>query len=213
VLAAVLLAISAPHSRAQQSAVNPADYYANASRYKIAVVDISYVFKEHARFKQQIETMKQKMEALDKQFADERNAIAKMEEQRNQFKPNAPEWKNLDNEITRKKADFTVRADQEQKTLMQEEANMYYQTYLEVQDAIETFARQYDIGLVLRFNGDKVDPALRQEIIRGINRPVVYQNSIDITPAVLQMVNRSSGAPPTQQSAAGGRTNTIPPRR
>jgi Skp family chaperone for outer membrane proteins len=157
--------------------------------------------------------MKQKMDALDKQFKDERDAIAKLEEQRNQYKPNAQEWKDLDNEITRRKADFTVRADQEQKSLMQEEANMYYQTYLEVQDAIETFARQYDIGLVLRFNGDKVDPALRQDIIRGINRPVVFQNSIDITPAVLQMVNRSAGTPATQQSAVGGRSSTIPPRR
>lgn len=206
VLAALLLTLSPP-LRAQHPAA------ANAKRYKIAVVDISYIFKEHAQFKRQVESMKQRMEALDKQFAEERKNIAAKEEKRNQYKPNTPDFKTLDNEITRMKADFAVRAEQEQKTLMQEEANMYYQTYLEVQDAITTYAKRYDLALVLRFNGDDVDPNVRQDIIRGINRPVVYQNAIDITPDILAWVNRSADASGGQQSGAAQRTQMIPPRK
>jgi Skp family chaperone for outer membrane proteins len=205
-LAALLLVASASAARAQ----HPAS--ANAERYKIGVVDISYIFKEHAQFKQQIESMKTRMEALDKQFAEERKAITAKEEQRNQYKPNTQEFKNLDIEITRAKADFAVQAEQEQKRLMEEEANMYYQTYLEVQDAITVYAKRHDLALVLRFNGDDVDPGIRQDIIRGINRPVVYQNSIDITPDILTMVNRSA-APPAQSSAVGSRNATVPPRK
>ena len=210
VFAALLVAVSAPAARAQHPEA------INAPRYKIAVVDISYIFKDHARFKQQIESMKTRMEALDKQFTSEREAIAAKEQERNQFKPNTPEYKNLDRQVTQMKADLAVRAEQEQKTLMQEEANMYFITYQEVQQTIEQYANRHDLALVLRFNGDPVDPAVRQDIIRGINRPVVYQNKIDITPDVLNLVNRGAGAAGTSPTAPGdglSRRGTIPPQR
>ncbi len=180
-------------------------------------MDISYIFKEHARFKQQIESMKTRMESLDKQFTTDREAIAAKEQERNQYKPNTQEFKTLDNQITQLKANLAVRAEQEQKTLMQEEANMYYQTYLEVQQTIAQYAKRHDLALVLRFNGDDVDPGIRADIIRGINRPVVYQNSVDITPDVLALVNRSGGGgtqpttSPDDLSRGGG--GNIPPRR
>ena len=37
---------------------------------------------------------------------------------------------------------------------------------------------------------DPIDPNRREDVLRAINRPVVYQNGIDITPDVLQELNR-----------------------
>jgi Skp family chaperone for outer membrane proteins len=215
-LAAWLSVVFAPPARAQQPApVDMSRHYANAAKYKIAVVDITYIFKEHGRFKQQIEAMQQRMQSIDKQFADERNTIAKKEEElrTSLFKPTSDEYKKLDAEIIQMKANFTVKADQAQKAVMEEEANLYYQTYREVQSVIEWYAKAYDIGLVLRFSGDEIDPAQRRDIITGINRPVVFQNAIDITPFVLQRVNASQAAPATQETGVTDRRTTIPPRR
>jgi Skp family chaperone for outer membrane proteins len=215
-LAASLSVLSAHEARAQQpQAVDHSRHYANAPKYKIAVVDITYIFKEHARFKQQIEEMQQRMQAIDKQFGDERNAITKKEEElrTSLFKPTSDEYKKLDAEIIQMKANFTVKVDQARKAVMEEEANLYYQTYREVQSVIEWYAKAHDIGLVLRFSGDEIDPALRGDIITGINRPVVYQNGIDITPFVLQRVNTSQTAPQTQNPAVTDRNATIPTRR
>jgi Skp family chaperone for outer membrane proteins len=214
-LAALLSVGTALPARAQQGTTpNYAWAYANAQKYKIAVVDITYVFKEHGRFKQQIEAMQQRMQATEKQFAEQRNEIAKQEEQLRGYKPNSEEYKKLDAEIIQKKANFSIQADQAQKAFMEEEANLYYQTYQEVQSEIERFAKTYDIGLVLRFSGDEIDPALRRDIITGINRPVVFQNAIDITPFVLQMVNRSQSPPAAaQENSVSSKNTTIPPRR
>jgi len=44
----------------------------------------------------------------------------------------------------------------------------------------------------LRFNGDPPDPNNRDDVLREINKPVVYQNGIDITPDVLADLNRSA---------------------
>jgi hypothetical protein len=54
-------------------------------------------------------------------------------------------------------------------------------------------ATKNGIVLVLRFNGDPVDGNNRDEILRGINKAIVYNDPrMDITPYVLQDLNRSA---------------------
>ena len=59
---------------------------------------------------------------------------------------------------------------------------------------MEYYAQQNNIGLVLRFNGDQVNPDRPEAILKAINKPVVSQNNIDITPDVLALLNRG-GSP------------------
>jgi len=56
--------------------------------------------------------------------------------------------------------------------------------------------------LVLRFNGDQINPNRPEEILKAINKPVVSQNNIDITPDVLALLNRG-GSPGGVAPAAG----------
>jgi Skp family chaperone for outer membrane proteins len=76
------------------------------------------------------------------------------------------------------------------KEFLEREAKVYYQTYLEVVDAVKYYAKRQNIGLVLRFNGEPVDPNRRDDVLREINKPVVVQDQIDITPDVLALLNR-----------------------
>src|SRR5262245_5037169 len=69
---------------------------ANASKYNIAVVDISYIFKKHERFKATMESMKKEMEGIETELKSDREKIAQQEQQRNQFTPSSPEYKQLD---------------------------------------------------------------------------------------------------------------------
>ena len=179
---------------------------ANASRFGIGVVDVSYIFKNYSQFKSTMEGMKTEMEAAESKLKTERDAIAAKEEQRNQFNTGAPEYKQMDEDIARLKAEFNLTAGRIRKDFLEREAKVYYQTYLEVSNAVKYYAQQHNIGLVLRFNGDQVDPNLREDVLRAINKPVVHQNNIDITPDVLALLNRGGGpggvAPAASRPAA-----------
>ena len=59
---------------ANAQAQNPAG--ANATKYNIAVVDISYVFKNHRRFKAAMEAMKKEMEGIEGELKGDREKIA-----------------------------------------------------------------------------------------------------------------------------------------
>jgi Skp family chaperone for outer membrane proteins len=179
---------------------------ANASRFGIGVVDVSYIFKNYSQFKTAMEGMKTEMEAAEGKLKAERDAIASKEDQRNQYKAGSPEYKQMDEDIARLKADFNLAAGRIRKDFLEREAKVYYQTYIEVSNAVKYFAQQHSIGLVLRFNGDKVDSNLREDVLRAINKPLVYQNNIDITPDVLALLNR--GGDPGGVAPAASRPTT-----
>jgi hypothetical protein len=76
------------------------------------------------------------------------------------------------------------------KDFLEREAKVYYQTYLEVVGTVNDYAKRQGIGLVLRFNGEPIDPNRRDDVLREINKPVVMQDNIDITGDILMLLNR-----------------------
>jgi Skp family chaperone for outer membrane proteins len=174
----------------------------NAATHGVAVVDISYVFKNHNRFKAAMEGMKKDMENIELNLKADRDAVAKIEEERNKYNPGTEQYKQADAQLARQMAEFNLKMTGLRKDFLDREAKEYYKTYLEIVDAVGQYSQRHNLGLVIRFNGDPVDPNRREDLLREINKPVVFQNRIDITPEVLQMVNREQIA---QAPAAGQR--------
>ncbi|MDZ4658802.1 MAG: OmpH family outer membrane protein [Bythopirellula sp.] len=175
---------------------------ANAPRYGYAVVDVTYIFKNFTKFSSQMEGMKTAMEAADSQLKADRDTVASKEQAREQYNPGSPEFKQVDEEIARLKAEFQLKAGKIRRDFLEREAQVYYSTFMEVSNAVQYYAQQHNIGMVLRFNGDSIDPNNREDILRAINKPVVFQNNVDITPDVLALLNR--GGAPGSGSVPGG---------
>ncbi len=183
---------------------------ANAQKFNIAVVDISYVFKNHKRHQATIESMKTEMTSTEAELKADSEKIRQMEEQRNTFNVGAKEYKDLDEELARNIAEFKLKMDRLRKSFMEREAKMYYQAYLEVNDAVKYYAERHDIALVIRFNGDKVDVNRREDVLREINKTVVFQNQIDITPDILALINRDAAAAPQMGGRPAAPGTSIP---
>jgi len=170
---------------------------ANSSRFHIAVVDVSYVFKNYQQFRTSMDAMKEEMTSAEGQLKAERDQVQTREAERDDFKLGTPEFKKFDEDIARMKAEFNLKAGRIRKDFLEREAKVYYQTYLEVSNIVKYYAQQHNIGLVLRFNGDQIDSNRRESVLRAINDPIVHQNNIDITPDILALLNRNNNAPPT----------------
>ena len=192
VLVIVLSSMSAAVAQQPNSAGS------NSSRFNIAVVDVSYVFKNYQQFRTSMDAMKEEMTSAEGQLKAERDQVQSRESERADFKVGSPEFKKLDEDIARLKAEFNLKAGRIRKDFLEREAKVYYQTYLEVSNIVKYYAQQHDIGLVLRFNGDQIDPNRRESVLRAINDPIVNQNNIDITPDILALLNRNN------ESASGG---------
>lgn len=169
----------------------------------IALLDVSYIFKNHARFKSQMEDMKADVERAEQQVKTERDAIAKLAERLQEFRKGTPDYKNMEEELAKRQADLQVQVTLQKNEFLQREAKTYHNVYQEILQVTDYYAKQNGYDMVLRFNGDPVDVERPDSVLAFINKPVVwYQKQLDITPAVLQELNRN--APPDRQADKRG---------
>ncbi|WP_428304722.1 OmpH family outer membrane protein [Lacipirellula sp.] len=180
---------------------------ANASRYHIAVVDISFIFKNYPVFTQQIEKLKQEMETADGTLRAQRDSLVAMEEQRNALKPGSAEFKTLDESLAHKKAEFSIQQGKVRRDFMEKEAQVYHYCYTQVSAKVKDYAKANQIGLVLRFTGeDEPNPGTaaapldREAVMRMIMNPIIHQSAIDITPDVLMTLGVDVRKLPPQQT-------------
>ncbi len=159
----------------------------------IALVDISYIFKNHGRFKGQMDEMKADVQRAETNVKTKRDEITKLAERLQEFRKGTQDYKQLEEELAKRQADLSVQVTLQKNQFLQREAEIYYNVYQEISQATEYYAKQHGIDMVLRFNGDPADVQRPDSILSFINKPVVYyQQSLDITPAILTELNRTA---------------------
>jgi len=203
-LAASFLAASlvAPNSLAQQptrTAVRP-----STGGTAIALLDVSYVFKNHGRFKAMSEGMKADIDQAEADVKAQQAQIRKKLEELQRWDKGSVEYKQWAEEITTKRAELSFRIESQKDDFLRAEAKIYHNVYQEILQEVDYFAGANGIGLVLRFSRDQADISKPETVLRDINKPVVWSNrQLDITDAILSRLN---------QRAAPSRVGTQPPR-
>ena len=156
----------------------------------VAVVDVGYIFKNHARFKAEMERMKDQVMAAENQLKGEQERIKGLMEQLKGYNPGTPEFRKFEAEVAKAQGDFTVNAQLQKKDFMDRESKVYLQVYTEIEKAVAQYARDRGIAVVHRFDGDPVDASNRNQILGNITKSIVYFDpGIDITPDILTMLN------------------------
>jgi Skp family chaperone for outer membrane proteins len=109
--------------------------------------------------------------------------------------------------LEREVQDLGERAKKELGKMRDEQA---VQIYREVEEAVQVFARAYDIEMVLHYN-DAVAPAdlynpmnIQRKLQTGACMPMYFDQRMDITEMVAQMLNQRLGAVPASATAPSG---------
>ena len=172
----------------------------------IALLDVAYIFKNHPRFKAMMAEMKADVERAEATVKKEGEGIRSQAERLKDFRQGTPDYKGLEEELTKRQADLSVRIQLQKKEFLQKEARIYYTVYQEIFQEADYYAQQNGIDMVLRFNGDPVDVEKPDDVLRDINKPVIWysKDRCDITPIVLDRLVRRGGAGPAGAAPAAG---------
>jgi len=181
----------------------------------VAVIDIAYIFKNHVRFNGQMNDMKRDIEAFDGSIRGEQTTFNKKREALSQYNPASNEYKKAEEELARMKSDLDIKVAVKRREFLEQEAKVYYNIYREIEDSVAMFAQRNRIGLVLRFTGDEMKPDDRASVLQGVNKPVVYQDRLDITQHIVNQLNAGATLPPGASGvvppAVGGPGNPVAP--
>jgi Skp family chaperone for outer membrane proteins len=180
-----------------QSPVRPVGSPQAGNPPNIALLDVSYIFKNHPRFKGLMEEMKADVDRAESDVNKERDAIRKLMVQLDSFHKGSPDYKAMEEEIARREADLTVKVQLQRKDFLTREAKIYNTVYQEIEQEVNYYCSNKGIDMVLRFNGDPVDVDKPDSVLSYINKPVVwYDKSRDITPIILDSLTKRTGTQP-----------------
>ena len=168
-----------------------------AQGINVALVDVGYIFQNHPGFKRQMEAMKAEVAKYEEGLKRQQQQIQAAGKQLDAYKPGSPDFKRVEEQTTKQLADLKVATQLKRKDVMEKEAQLYLATYKQVYAAVAAYAKQHRIYLVLRYDraaspGTTADP---RETLKIINRPVVYNDALDISDAILTQLGGVAARP------------------
>jgi len=161
---------------------------------RVVVVDIAVVMENNSKFKAKLESIQSEIDAFDDTLDQKREEVkAKVEELRG-YKAGSPAYSALEQEIAQIQSDVSVQMQIKRKSVLMKEAQVFYDSYNEVLAQIKTFSERNNISLVLNFDSKPIDPASRESVLKGVNKDIVYQRSLNITSYIIKAINGGSAA-------------------
>jgi Skp family chaperone for outer membrane proteins len=162
----------------------------------IAVIDVGQIFEKHTRFNGRMEQLKGEIKATEDAWKKDAQEINAMIDQIKSMKADSPDYHRMEADVAKRQGDFNVNKALRNKDLMEKQSKIYLDTYREVESAVGEFCKRYNVALVIRYNAKDIDSSDPQEILKGIQRPIVYVDKrYDITGDIVGLLNRTAANP------------------
>ncbi len=163
----------------------------------VAVLDVAKVFKVNKDFDTQMKDIKAQAESLKTQIQQRQEEIKSEAMQISQYEAGSPDRNKMEADVEQKQAALRTQARQAEADLLNREAQIYYKTYVKLQQVVGELATKHGISLVVRYDGSPVSSASRPEVIKAVNRTVVFHRDIDLTNMVINGMGPRVAEAPT----------------
>ena len=153
--------------------------------------------------------MKEEISASEAKAKGMQEELAQMQKDMKGMLEGGPDYTKAEQIIVRKAAEFETFRRSASRDFLKKESQIYLKVYDETSAAVKKYADYHKYTLIIRFNREELDTENPQNLLQGMNRQVVYHHEEDdITPSVLEFLNRRFAPAPTTAPAAGPRTTT-----
>lgn len=155
----------------------------------VTVLDVAKVFEQYPAFKQKMDAIKSEADSLKQKITSDQEQIRQEAMKLQNYEVGSPDRNQLERDLEHRQTDLRTQARQSEQDLLNREAIIYYETYKLMQEVVGSVAKENGISLVLRYDSTPIDKTNRAEVIKGVNRTVVYHKKLDLTSLVSERMN------------------------
>jgi Skp family chaperone for outer membrane proteins len=215
VCAAALAGLIALVTAFELSAQQPGAPVGAVPRTGIALVDMSAIMKNSARFNQAMERLKADYEARARDLQKEGERGNQLTEDLRKMAPTDPQRKLREQEILKLRADYELHGKRVTEEIRDAEAKVVLGLVGELKQELARYGSATGTQLILRNDPTPPDMTDPRMILQEIHKPIVYQAGGDVTAKILESMNRGApaAAAPRTGRAPVGNPAAVPPRR
>lgn len=164
----------------------------DSTSHRIAVVDVAYIFKNHAGIKKQVEKVEADLKSYDAELQAKREELKQAAEQLKSFKVGSAEYAAQEERVASMESKLRLDMARKRKELADAEARIYFENYQLIANGVKFLANHYKINLVLRYNSEDMDLDNGDSVIRGVMKSIVYHDeALDMTKGVMQYLDQT----------------------
>ncbi len=179
----------------------PAAAAASNAPHKVGLIDMAHVFKNYKKFEALREELKEEIGASEAKAKGMQEELGQMQKDMKGMLEGGPDYTKAEQSIVSKAAAFETFRRAASRDFLKKESQIYLLVYNETSAAVKKYADYHKYTLIIRFNREELDTENPQNLLQGMNRQVVYHHEEDdITPSVLEFLNRKF-APPAATTA------------
>lgn len=162
------------------------------AQLKVGVVNPSRILREMKETKDVELSLQAERDALQAQANEKTQKIAKLEQDRNQVKPDAPQWAELNRQIVNLRSELEGWSKNAQEDLGRKMRDQSLKLYNKIREAINETAKADNLDLVLSEQSEMPEQDLARippmQLLGALftNKQVIYRkDSLDITDKVI----------------------------
>src|SRR5690606_25789141 len=121
-------------------------------------IDVTYILEHYTKLKRAMDYYKSEAQKVEDVLKQEREKITKRAEGLKSLQPGTPDYKKLEEELTKAESDWKLNVASKRRDFAEKESTYYLRAYQELSAAVKGFSERHGIQLVLRFNGAPIDP-------------------------------------------------------
>lgn len=167
----------------------------SAGKPAVALVDMNSVMQNSARLKQSMDALKTEYMAKAEELKKEGERGNQMTEAARKLPTGTPERKEAEQKVLKARADFELKGKKVNDETREKELKVVSSLLREMKDELSRYGQSTGVPLILRFDNSPPDLENGRAILAEIQKPIVYQRTSDITPAILEAMNRRAGGP------------------
>ncbi len=171
----------------------------------VAVVDVAQLIKEHPEFTAKQQSLQATLQAEETKFRARQQQIVNKEKAlaEGPHKAGTPEHQKIMEEIANDYADFEKEAKAMQRRFALENSKIMFETYRDIKNVIELFAKQRRIAQVTDFRQFEVNPLDPQTVAEDMDQKLVwFDPQLNVTELVIEEIYKSKGLQRPAKTAA-----------
>jgi Skp family chaperone for outer membrane proteins len=154
----------------------------DAKSIPVAVLNLDILFKEEKQVVKALEELKQEAAEIDEKVKLRQSELEAVGNDLRKAQPGSQEQRRLQQEAVKLNGELQQYVNRERANVQLKEAKIYLSAYRNIETVVKEYCKEKGIKLVIRQQTTSLDDDQQgQEIIKALNRIVVFEDGLDIT--------------------------------
>jgi len=159
----------------------------------IGLIDVDRVFKTHEPFLKKLEPIRAEVKELDESIQVRQAELETVAGQARKAQPGSAEFQRLQQQAVKLQTELQQHVANSRQAVQKKEAVVLIECYQQLDAQVAKYAKAKGLKLVIRNQESSLDAGQPfQEVLKALNRSVLYAEDLDITDEILKALAANS---------------------